>query len=276
MYTTVRLSNQSSGLNSWGTGFFFDFFKTNRGSVPAIVTNRHVAGAWDKCSVTLPAKTSNGLPNIQDHIDVEISDLNNKIIFHPTADLMIIAISETINTLTKTGRNPFTVRMEQSLIPTDDELKRLLPIEQIVTVGYPGQLWDNVHNLPLFHRGYTSTPSYIDFQGLKEFLIDVATWFGSRGSPVLLFNENGWADRNSNIVIGSSVKLLGIVYGVAVQDVTGGVRIQAAPTQIVVPAQMSVPTNLGACIMASRILEFEPLLIARGFTPPEDYIMRAK
>lgn len=94
----------------------------------------------------------------------------------------------------------------------------------------------------------------------------------------MLFNEGGYTDRKQNITFmgATRTKLLGVVYGVGTQDVSGNVLVQAAPTQILLPAQMSVPTNLGACIDASRILEFEPMLMDLGVKPPEGYVVRAK
>lgn len=84
-------------------------------------------------------------------------------------------------------------------------------------------------------------------------------------------------DRHGNTNMGGvRMKLLGVVYGVGVQDVSGNVIIQNGPTQIAAAGQMAVPTNLGACISSSRILEFEPLLVSKGLTPPPGYIMRAK
>src|SRR5262249_27695983 len=137
--------------------------------------------------------------------------------------------------------SPFVVALDPTLIPTEAELQELTPVEQVLTVGYPGGHWDDVHNLPIFHRGYTSTPPYIDFRGNKEFLIDIATWPGASGSPVLLFNEGAWVSRNNDTILGGMrSKLLGVVYGVWSQDVSGTVLIQNAPTQpqIAVPGQM--------------------------------------
>ena len=74
---------------------------------------------------------------------------------------------------------------------------------------------------------------------------------------------------------GIRIKLIGVAYGVAVQDVTGNMTIQAGPTSVLAPTRLAVPTNLGACISASRVLEFEPLLAAKGVPVPSGYKMRA-
>jgi len=70
------------------------------------------------------------------------------------------------------------------------------------------------------------------------------------------------------------VKLIGIVYGVATYGVDGQVLIQNAPTQLVLPSRVNVPINVGACLMASRVLEFEALMLKAGLKAPPGYIAR--
>ena len=70
--------------------------------------------------------------------------------------------------------------------------------------------------------------------------------------------------------------MLGVAFGIAVQDITGDIVLQNAPTQTAASAALRVPTNLGACIKASRILEIEPLLASNGVKPPAGYNMRTK
>jgi hypothetical protein len=273
MYSTVRLVHQDGNSLHWGTGFMFTLFKTGNSGAQVIITNKHVVDGWNSCTFSWASAGANG-PNLNSHIPVEIADLPNKMVVHPSVDLVAIAAGYLLDDVRSKGQQPFAVALDESLIPTDDELKQLFPVEQVLTVGYPGMLWDDVHNLPVFHRGYTATPPNVEFKGKREFLIDIATWPGASGSPVLLYNEGSWLVRNSGTVMGGlRAKLLGIVYGVGAQDVSGDLVIQNAPTQI--KAQLAVPTNLGACISASRILEFEPLLLKQGYNPPSGYVMRA-
>ncbi len=230
MYSTVRIADDSTHPTRWGTGFLFGLFHTPDTTVFVIVTNKHVIEGLTKCSFAVASRKSNGSPDLDNHILVEISDIQMASLAHPTADLVIIFVGRLFDELINNGKIPFVVTLSPELIPTTDELKSLMPVEQILTVGYPGVVWDDVHNLPVFHRGYTATAPYIDFKGRKEFLIDIATWPGASGSPVMLFNDSGWITRNGGTVLGGPrIKLLGIVYGVAAQDVSGAVAIQAGP-----------------------------------------------
>ena len=277
MHTTVRLSHKSSGSEVSGTGFIVTLFQVEKTSVTVIVTNRHVVeGLGDQCTFTFAKQKSDGSPDLDNHIPVTIDNFSKKYLCHETVDLAIIPISWLLNDWIKQDVKPYYKSFSLDLIPTDAELHELTAIEPILTVGFPGQLWDNVHDLPVFHSGYTATAPFINFKGNQEFLIDIATWLGSSGSPVMLFSEGPYENKEGGLNIGRRFKLLGVVYGVALQDVRGQMVIQNAPTQVIAPGVMSVPTNLGACIDASRILEFEPLLVSKGFVPPTGYTMRAK
>jgi hypothetical protein len=277
MHSTVRLFNKTADTEISGTGFIFALFKTEDSSIEVIVTNRHVVESLgDSCSFTLARRKADGSPDLDNHLSVVLDDFKHSFIPHPNVDLAIIPLGQLLKKWESENVVPYIVSFENNLIPTTNEVNNLTAIEQVLTVGFPGQLWDDVHDLPVFHRGYTATAPYINFKGKDEFLIDIATWPGASGSPVILFDQGSYALRQGGVAIGSRFKLLGVVYGVAVQDVHGAVLIQNAPTRVAVPGTMSVPTNLGACIDSSRILEFEPLLVSMGVQPPLGYVMRAK
>ena len=174
------------------------------------------------------------------------------------------------------GEKPFIVSIDPTLIPTDQELNELNSLEDVLVVGYPNGIIDNSHNIPVFRRGITATPVYIDFNNNREFLIDAAIFPGSGRSPMMLFNQGTWGSREGGVMLGTRAKLLGIVYGVMTDNVNGDISIPPAPTQAPrAVVNSKIPNNLGVCVMASRILEFEPVLGRNGVTPPEGYKMRA-
>ena len=279
MHTTVRLEMPELGGRT-GTGFHFAFYKQNDVFTPVIITNRHVIEGADIIHFRMTKMGSDGLPSIGNTIAFRIDNLQSRVMFHPHADLAAIIIGDVLSQSTQQGNRPFFISLDQSLIPTDDDLKKLVPLESVLTIGYPGQLWDDLNNLPLFHRGSTATAPYIDFRGKKEFLVDFATWPGASGSPLFIFNEGSYFDsRSGSLSVGTSrILLIGVVYGVAVQEVTGNVVIQQAPTQFAptpLKSATNVPTNLGACLRASQILELEALLGRFGIVPPLGYVPRA-
>jgi len=279
MYSTVRLFNETGNDLHWGTGFLFNLFNVASHQVPVIVTNKHVAeDMGDDCTLTFTGRRPDGGPDLINHITVQITQFKQAWIPHPDVDVVILPVGPFLTELQNKARLPYFVTLDQSLIPTGEELKALLPVEQVLTVGFPGRLWDDTHNLPVFHRGFTASAPYIDFKGERKFLIDITTWPGASGSPVVLYNEGSWMQRDGNTQMGGvRLKLLGIATQVAVFDVRGNVTIQAAPTQVVLPSSMSVPTNLGVCIRAETVLEFEPMLVKKAIVAlPPGYVMRAK
>ena len=68
-------------------------------------------------------------------------------------------------------------------------------IEDIIFIGYPNGIWDSVNNMPILRKGSTATHPCLNYNGKKEFMIDAACFPGSSGSPVLIFNENGYKDK---------------------------------------------------------------------------------
>ena len=98
------------------------------------------------------------------------------------------------------------------MIPTDEELKNLDYMEDIFMVGYPRGLCDELNNYPIFRKGVTATHPYVDYQGKREFLLDITNIGGSSGSPVFIKKEFE-IDKNHNITIGTGFfYFMGICY----------------------------------------------------------------
>ena len=116
-------------------------------------------------------------------------------------------------------------------------------------MGYPNGLWDQKNNRPIARKGITATHPGINYNGKQEFLIDVACFPGSSGSPVLLYNPCNYIDRMDNCFSKPRVKFLGI--------------LRAGPVHIIRPLKditIKMPNNLGMVINSYKILDFIPLL----------------
>src|SRR5690606_32118899 len=121
------------------------------------------------------------------------------------------------------------IPLDKSLIMSDEELDQLTALEDIIMIGYPNGIWDSVNNLPIMRRGITATHPKMDFNGKPEFMIDAACFPGSSGSPIILLNEGSYRTQDS-IVMGSRVKLLGVLYAGPVSTVTGNIQVVNIPT----------------------------------------------
>jgi len=272
----IQCANAKGEISS-GTGFAFALFRQNDQSVPVIVTNKHVVAGSVRGKLRWTLRTPDGAPDYGNFVDIEISNFESAWIPHSdnNIDLTIFPCAPMLASLEKSGKAVFVIQIDQSLVPTDVELRELTPLEELVIVGYPDGIFDEKNNVPIFRRGITATPAYLDFEGRKEFLIDAAIFPGSSGSPVFLYNQGAYADRQGHLAIGGRMKLLGIVYAVALHDVNGEIRVIPAPTQARQSVISPIPNNLGLCIKSSKVLDFEPLIVQRGFHPPDGYVMRS-
>ena len=154
----------------------------------------------------------------------------------------------------------------------------LTALEDVVMVGYPTGIWDRVNNMPIIRRGITATHPNLPYNGREEFMIDAACFPGSSGSPVVLFNETGYIDRNlRRYVPEPRVYLLGVLYAGPQFTATGEIKVVDVPTQKRPVAFSDIPINLGLVIKSRRILELEDIM--RGLmknAPPAEPVPWAR
>jgi Trypsin-like peptidase domain len=246
--------------------------------VLALVTNKHVVIEQENVFLRWTLQTPQGKPDYGNFIDVKFENFSQAWLPHPDPeiDLAIIPVVEMLRSLAGQGKKVFFVSLDQSIIPTENQLKELQPLEDVIIVGYPDGISDSKNNIPIFRRGITATPAYMQFEGRKQFLIDAAIYPGSSGSPVLLYNSGSWGNRSGGLQIGTRVNLLGVVFAVANHAATGEIKIIPAPTQYRQIVVSNVPNNLGVCLQSHLILDFEPEIVKRGYKPPDGYVMRSK
>jgi hypothetical protein len=136
----------------------------------------------------------------------------------------------------------------------------LKAFEEIYMIGYPRGLWDEINNMPIVRRGITATAPYLDYNGTKEFLIDIAAFGGSSGSPVFQYNESGYSDKLGSLNVGAPrLFLLGILYA-GPQYTVGGEVIKTVPGVSSEKVKSEIPMNLGYVIKSSEILGFKTIL----------------
>lgn len=262
LYSTVRIEcDYNNGIQGTGTGFFFQFLKESSGQhIPVIITNKHVINAATQIKFTFTKANSNNEPLDTQHFTVGCDNLVYR--QHPdeSVDLCAIPIATILTESSKRNENAFYISLDKSLLPTQEQIENFSALEEILMIGYPNGIWDHVNNKPVLRRGITATHPKYDYCGKKELMIDAACFPGSSGSPVFIFNENGWQDRKGNFTAGSiRIILLGILYAGPQHMVNGDIGIINVPTQNKAIAISRIPNNLGCIIKSERIIELEDL-----------------
>ena len=259
-HSTVRIECDIAGGGiSTGTGFFFSLSRDAETFIPVIITNNHVIKGAANGRFLLTLKDKNGGPDIGKWHRLEFNAFEEGWLPHPDAsiDLCAMSIAPIVKLAQEKGVNFHFVPLDVSLLPTKEDIKNLVGLESITMIGCPNGLWDQTNNLPIFRKGSLATDYKFDWNGKREFLIDAACFPGSSGSPVLLLDIGSYQDRTEMNVGASRVKLLGVLYAGPQHTVEGEIQIVTVPTQQKAISLAGIPNNLGVCIKADAIREFE-------------------
>lgn len=256
-YSTVLIRcYYADGTNGRGTGFIIHLCKNNECCVPVIITNHHVVKDSIKTVFEICKRNDDETPNDKETITIDVP--NNHWIHHPNpnVDLWCLPIASILNSLEQTPQKLFYIPLTTNLIAQDNHLKNLSAIEEIVMVGYPRGISDEYNHKPIIRKGITATHIKNDYQGNKTFLVDIACFPGSSGSPIFILNQ-GVYTTPSVINLGSRLLFVGILFQ-GPQYTTQGNLIFSAIPSIPVPIT-DIPMNLGEAIKAEEILAFEQL-----------------
>ncbi|WP_405082155.1 serine protease [Paenibacillus chitinolyticus] len=261
MHSTIRIVSKDDNGETigTGTGFFYQILcdiekKTN---VIVIVTNKHVVEQGSGVELIFNIRGKDGKPVLNDHQTFYLPKSDKLWINHPETDvdLCILPIGTLLNLAMSKNVHLLAIPFPEKIIPAAEELSKFTAIEEIVTVGYPNGIWDEVNNLPIIRKGITATHPSIDYTGKKIFLIDAGIYPGSSGSPVLLYNSTSYADSTGEIYFGDRIHLLGIVYATFNNIGTGKVYIDKENDVL-----FTTPNHLGLVIKAEKLKDFKPII----------------
>lgn len=276
-YSTTPVEVTRASVAGTGTGFFYAISdpRHTHGRIPVIFTNKHVMKGV--LSVGFYMHASDGKGGIGKTIRVEVPREALILIGHPDpeVDLCCFLIGPMMRKLYAEGVEAVAFEYDKSYIPTEEYLKDVTQLDDVVMIGYPSGLWDRKNNQPIFRRGVLATNPSQDFNGKKEFLIDMPVYWGSSGSPVLLYAEGLHQTRRNGpgLQMGNVLKLLGVNYATESATAKGQLQLMPIPTAVqtnevdaassrIVPVPVvRIPNNLGVIIKASRILEMEAMIL---------------
>lgn len=257
--TTKIISVIDENQIATGTGFFMNFNENLEKNTcqPVIITNKHVIKDAKKIIFSICRGDENNNPLDKEKFTITLDAF--KVINHPSddVDLCAIPIADLDAATQQNNVKLFRCKFGTDLIISDEEINKCSAMEDIIMIGYPNGLEDSYNNKPIIRKGITSTHMKFDYNGKKEFLIDMACFPGSSGSPIFLCNETSYTVGGS-MIIGSRCRLLGLLYAGPQHTGIGQIVFEHIPTNP--KAIVNIPNNLGLVIKAERIKELEDLM----------------
>lgn len=269
--STVRLAAGPSAteLLSTGTGFFYKVLHkdTNLAKV-LILTNKHVLRGAAVVEFVLSYATS--LADLDaEHQPVGRVDerviwpLSGNLISHPDADTDLCAIDITVpySHVLNAGKQLRSMCVDSTWLRGPEDRKILRDIEQVLVIGYPAGLWDSHNNMPIARLGTTATHPLARYLGKHNFLIDVAAFQGSSGSPVFTYETPMFRQPDGSFTPGTKVGLVGIVWGVIERTTSGELRAIEIPSGLVNIPILQTSLNLAIALNADAVREIDDLLL---------------
>jgi hypothetical protein len=183
---TTRIETETiDGQKATGTGFFFVMNVENNLESLVLVTNKHVLHGAKSFSMFLTKKDINNKPINIPPEKITMTDFNGYLVDHPdpNVDLCVYLINPVLNYWGAQGKFYYYGKMGFEMIPSEEELNDIVAVEDIVMVGYPNGIWDEINNQPIIRKGITSSNPSINWNNRPLFLIDAACFPGSSGSP---------------------------------------------------------------------------------------------
>lgn len=252
--TTLLEAYRDDGRMSTGTGFFFAFSAGDTptaGTIPAIVTNKHVVADCHSCRfrVHLGRPDEGGeLAPTGDFTGIILTASAFNFVPHPNPEIDLCAMffQPLAEHLATQGKQVLAHWFTESDIASQGYLDRMRVVEDVMMIGYPNGLWDSVNNFPLFRRGFTSSHPAVDYDGKPVTVIDAACFPGSSGSPVLQYSIDPLTRREP--------KLLGVLFAGPVITAEGEIVVVEVPTVKEAVPVTAYMMHLGHIVKARELL----------------------
>lgn len=220
LFTTIKIQGKNEeGEGSSGTGFFYSFNSSGNGQTfNALITCRHVFKDMIDANLLLHiGRYRQGSTDItmQKAEWRKIVNLQDVVVYHPNKEVDLCGIPmELLKVETRQGENlnPITITIPDNMVFSDGKLIELTPMEEVFIIGFPAGLTDSITGLPVIRKGITAFHPGIDFNGESLGLLDITSYPGSSGSPVLIYNQGSYPTQNG-IAIGNRGIFLGVLIG---------------------------------------------------------------
>jgi hypothetical protein len=251
--TRVRLFTGEDEIGT-GTAFFHLVEREDKERTTLLVSNKHVFSDADKAIFQLRRHSDDRSKKYGETFDCSIDLHDATVIWHHNdeTDLCAVVIDSHIKNATNRGDKLLFTATNPFSRPPSETWGALKAIEDVIMIGYPNGLFDHVNSLPIVRKGITATPVWADYQGREEFMVDMACFPGSSGSPVFAhthayaFNEVG--DRT--VLVQSF--LIGILYAGPIATSTGRIILGVEPT-----VEIDSMMHLGQVVRSTALAPLE-------------------
>lgn len=267
---TVQLRAGASvdQLTSTGTGFLYQVTHptTNQAKV-LILTNKHVVRGASVVRFVLSSAPSVGdLDDAHQPVGRNdhpiVLDLSANLLPHPDPDIDLCGIDITVpyGQLLQAGRQLRSMNITSDWLLSTADRKSLPDIQQVLVIGYPSGLWDSHNNMPIARRGTTATHALARYAGKRNFLVDVAAFQGSSGSPVFAYESPMFRQSDGSFSPGTKAAFLGIVWGVIERTTLGELRVVEIPSAMTQVPALQTSLNLAIALHADVVRDIDELI----------------
>lgn len=160
---------------------------------------------------------------------------------------------------TKLIKQPFLIPITDEIFLDIKKANDFFLAQDVVMIGYPQGIYDDVNNKAVLRKGIISTPIKIDFKGKPEFLIDISCHKGSSGSPVFILDKDTYMEDNA-ILPGPRLLFLGIFIGGWEEITDSGTIVDANFDGECKTISIKIPNNLGYVVKNSCIANIKALI----------------
>lgn len=259
-YCTTRIEvTLTDGRSGVGTGFFFDYSLDDGQHIPVLVTNKHVVQNTGKGSFVVHLANDDGKSPSGKTKKIELDNFASRWLGHTDhgTDICILPLQPIFNEFSE---KVFKVAVGENICWNDEKLAELSPIEDVVMVGYPRGLWDEVNNFPIIRRGITATNPSSNFGGKPRGAVDIAAFHGSSGSPIFIYNHGTYPVKGG-ITMGSRVIFLGILYAGPIITKSGETMVSDIPVTEEDVNKVVQTVHLGYYVKANEIMGIKNVFV---------------
>jgi hypothetical protein len=271
--STVRLLAGASALelSSVGTGFFYKVIDgpSNRGRV-LIVTNKHVVR--DAACVQFVVSGAPDALDLDEHHqprgrrDQLVTWALNGVVYDhpdPLIDICAVDVTHPIGQCMDSMGQLRSVFLDSTWLGDEQDATNMRDIEQVLVVGYPRGIWDEHNNMPIARRGTSATHPRALYGGKREFLVDVAAFAGSSGSPVFAYESPMFRAADGAFSPGTKMQLIGVVWGVHEASIEGELRSVEIPSAARQVPVVTTSLSLAIAHHADALRDIDALVMQR-------------